>query len=75
MRIGWLWFDNTKGRTLEQKVLNAAEHYQAKFNHAPDTCYVHPKAVEGEQQIGAVHVVPAKHVLLHHFFLGVNGDD
>jgi len=75
MRVGWLWFDNDKHRTLEEKVLNAVEQYQKKYGYAPDTCYVHPTAIEGEQQIGPVSVAAMRYVLLHHFWLGVNGGE
>jgi hypothetical protein len=80
MRVGWLWFDNDPGRTVEEKVRRAATRYQARFGQAPNTCYVHPQAIAGEeQQCGAVRVVAARHVLLHHFWLGVeragNDDD
>lgn len=75
MRVGWLWFDNDPGRSIEEKVLRAAQRYREKFGRAPDTCYVHPQAIsEEEQQCGSVHIVAARHVLLHHFWLGiVNG--
>lgn len=72
MRVGWLWFDNDPGRTVEEKVRRAAERYREKFGRTPDTCYVHPQAIAGEeQQCGPVRVVSARHILPHHFWLGV----
>jgi len=72
MRVGWLWFDNDPGRSVEEKVRRAAERYREKFGRAPDTCYVHPQAIgEKELQCGPVRVVAARHVLLHHFWLGI----
>jgi hypothetical protein len=70
MREGWLWFDNDPSSTVEEKVQRAAERYAAKFGRAPTTCCVHPQAIEGPVQVGAVRVVPLRHVLLHHFWLG-----
>lgn len=72
MRTGWLWFDNDSGRTLEEKVARAVARYRDKFGRSPDTCYVHPQTIAGEeQQCGAVRLVAARHVLRHHFWLGV----
>jgi len=78
MRVGWLWFDNDPGRTVEEKVRRAAERYREKFGRTPDTCYVHPQAIAGEEpsltlhvKDGPVRVVSARHILPHHFWLGV----
>lgn len=72
LTVGWLWFDNDPDRTLEEKVTRAATRYQEKFGQAPNVCYVHPQAISGEeQQCGAVRLVAARHILLHHFWLGV----
>jgi len=38
MRVGWLWFDNDPGRTVEEKVRRAVQRYREKFGQAPDTC-------------------------------------
>jgi len=72
MRVGWLWFDNDKSRTVEEKVLRAADAYRKKFGQPPNTCYVHPQAMaQEEQQCDGVHIVAARHILPHHFWLGV----
>jgi hypothetical protein len=72
MREGWLWFDNDQSRTVEEKVRRAAERYREKFGRVPNTCYVHPQAIDDKElQCGSVRVVAARHVLLHHFWLGV----
>lgn len=80
MRVGWLWFDNDPGRTVEEKIRRAATRYQEKFGQAPNACYVHPQAIEAEEmRCGDLRVVAARHVLPHHFWLGVeragNDDD
>jgi hypothetical protein len=75
MRVGWLWFDNDPGRTVEEKVLHAVQRYREKFGRAPDVCYVNPQVVgDGELRCGPVRVVPARHILLHHFWLGVEAN-
>ncbi len=72
MRVGWLWFDNDPGRTVEEKIRRAATRYQDKFGQAPNTCYVHPQAIDAEEmQCGDLRVVAVRHVLPHHFFIGV----
>lgn len=75
MRVGWLWFDNDPGRTVEEKVHLAVERYRKKFGRPPDTCYVHPQAIaEKERQCEGVHVIAARHILPHHFWIGVSAD-
>jgi hypothetical protein len=78
MRVGWLWFDNDSGRTVEEKVCLAAERYQEKFGQKPNTCYVNPQAISGEKKSltcpigdGTVQVLTARHILPHHFWLGI----
>lgn len=78
MRVGWLWFDNDSSRTVEEKIKRAAEQYREKFGRRPNTCYVHPQAIAGEEQAltcsvkdGTVQVVAARHILPHHFWLGI----
>lgn len=73
MRIGWLWFDNDKARTVEEKVLRAADAYREKFGQVPNTCYVHPQAMIQKERCNGVRVVAARHILPHHFWLGVVG--
>ena len=53
--IGWLWFDNSTGATLEQKVQRAARRYAKKHGRQPDVCYVHPDALEAEQPLVLRH--------------------
>ena len=69
--IGWLWFDNSTGATLEQKVQRAAMRYAKKHGQQANVCYVHPDALEAEQQLNGLAVVPAGCVLVNHFWLGI----
>lgn len=78
MQFGLLWFDNDPGRSLANKVANAAQRYQERFGVMPDTCYVSRGALNGAdamlpgQEI-ALRVLPAPNILAHHFWVGVEG--
>ena len=69
--IGWLWFDNDAGKTLVEKVQRAAIRYAKKHGQQANVCYVHPQALEAEQQLNGLAVVPAGCVLVNHFWLGI----
>ena len=69
---GLLWFDDTATRPLADKVALAAQRYQQKYGHVPEVCYVHPDELKGQNaSADTVKVLPAKMVLPHHFWLGV----
>lgn len=74
---GLLWFDDSE-RTTADKIERAVQRYQQKYGHAPDVCYINPSALPNGRAIergnGAkdgVRVLPAKSVLPHHFWLGI----
>lgn len=71
---GLLWFDDDPARATGDKIARAVQRYQQKYGHSPDVCYVHPAHLkEGEMNLaGGIKVLPAKSVLPHHFWLGVN---
>lgn len=73
MKVGMLWLDDDKQTTLEDKVLRAADYYRDKYGQAPDMCLVNKAMVDGEQRVGPIRIRPAKNVLPHHFWVGVNG--
>jgi hypothetical protein len=70
---GLLWFDDNPTRAIGDKVERAVQRYQQKYGHNPDVCYVHPAHLkEGELSLAdGVKVLPAKSVLPHHFWLGM----
>lgn len=82
MEIGLLWFDGDPKRTLERKIELAADRYRKKYGRSPNTCFVHPQAVEeravrefsvaysARNQPGKIQVLSAPNILLHHFWLG-----
>lgn len=82
MEVGLLWYDGDPKRPLEDKVGQAAERYRQKYGRWPNTCYVHPGVVNGQDGGGlcvacrprsakaTIRVLPAPNILLHHFWLG-----
>ena len=78
MKTGLLWFDDDPKRTLEEKVLRAAVHYEHnKHGHQPSLCFVHPSAFDGRKppcHAGGVEIRPGHSVLPDHFWLGAAGE-
>jgi len=75
MKVGLLWYDDTPGSDLAEKVGRAARRYRRKFGTAPDACYVHPSALGGGgngkvREVGGVRVSSRPSMLLHHFWVG-----
>ena len=81
MKTGLLWFDDDPRKELEEKVLRAAAHYERKYGQAPNLCFVHPSAFNGNGngkrgkkgvvKAGKVEIRPGRSVLQHHFWLGM----
>ncbi len=75
MRVGMLWFDDNKGRELADKVMRAAEHYEAKYGLPPTVCYVHPSMlIKATSPIAGVEVKGSNTVLPNHLWIG-RGDE
>ena len=72
MNVGMLWLDDDARTTIEEKIKRAADYYQHKFGQAPDTCLVHTGMLKDELEVGAIHVLPARNVLPHHFWIGID---
>jgi hypothetical protein len=72
MEVGMLWLDDDKNTSLEDKVLRAADYYHEKYGMAPNLCLVHKATIEQARQVGKIRIQPAKNVLPHHFWMGVN---
>ena len=78
MQMGLLWFDSDPNRDIAAKALDAARRYRERFGAQPDTCYVNSGALNEERWIPAggagdpgLRVIPANHILAHHFWIGV----
>jgi hypothetical protein len=73
MKIGMLWLDDDKQRSLDEKVERAVEHYREKYGRLPELCFVNPNMVgEGMQRVGKVEVRPFPQVQPHYFWLGMS---
>lgn len=70
-----LWYDDSPGRDLVEKVRRAARRYKKKFGAVADVCYVHPSALNGKGEVTTVdkiRVSTRSTVLRHHFWIGRN---
>ncbi len=73
MKTGMLWMDADAKRSLEEKIMRAADYYKAKYGDDPDTCYVNPASLkEEETTVGRLKVQHLRTVLPDHFWLGVS---
>ncbi len=71
MDWGMLWYDDTSGRSLEEKVSRAVKHYQRKYGQAPTLCLVHPLAKNGTDQVDGVQIEPYKTVGRNCLWIGI----
>ena len=74
MKIGLLWFDDDPHKTLEEKVLRASARHEQKYGRPPNTCFVHPSALDNNKQIrktGDVEIRIGRSVLLNHYWLRI----
>jgi hypothetical protein len=86
VEVGLLWYDSDPRRELEDKIGRAAQRYREKFGCWPNTCFVHPQAIQDcaqpESSVACqlqapstmIRVVSAPYILLHHFWLGISDD-
>ncbi len=73
MKEGLLWYDDSPGRDLAEKIGQAARRYKQKHGVSPNVCYVHPSALSDNgkvKTVGQVRVSSRRSVLLHHFWVG-----
>ena len=71
MKIGMLWLDTDRNRSLDEKVQRAADYYQDKYGILPELCLVNTLQIESEKTLGAIKIQPARTVLKDHFWLGM----
>jgi len=73
MSIEWglLWFDDTPGRTLEEKIRQAATRYQIKYGQPATMCFVNPSMLGDVSNVGGIQVNGLRTVLPHHLWMGV----
>lgn len=68
---GLLWFDNTPGRGLEERVLRAVEAHNRKFGRPANCVLVHPDECAEEFEVRSVRVAPRRELLRWHLLVGV----
>ena len=81
MNWGLLWYDGSQ-TALEDKIGQAARRYREKHGAWPNTCYVHPGALDDHAGTdikangngATIRVLTAPNILLHHLWLGVSND-
>ena len=72
MKIGMMWLDTDKQRSLEEKVRRAADYYRDKYGRFPEFCLVNSRILTDEKKVGRVKVRPGKSVMPGHFWLGMS---
>ena len=72
MKVGMMWLDNDKTRSLDDKVQRAVDYYRDKYGRFPEVCLVNAKVLVEEKKIGRVKVQPGKTVLPGHLWLGMS---
>jgi hypothetical protein len=81
VEIGLPWFDDSKKKTLEEKVDEAKAAYCAKSRFAgktPDTCFVHPSVLpEGQEsvQMNGVRIAARSTIPAYHLLIGVGSEN
>lgn len=68
---GLFWYDDTPGRTLAEKIKQAATRYRIKYGQEPNLCLVHPCLLGDVDSVGGIQVNGLKTVLPNHLWLGV----
>jgi hypothetical protein len=71
MEWGLMWFDDTTGRSLEDKVSRAAAHYERKYGQTPTLCFVNPSAKNGTDQAAGIQIEALKAIGPHCLWIGV----
>lgn len=73
MKIGMLWFDESREADIAQRIRRASEYYTSKYGQEPDLCFVHPDAIEGDEQVGdeTLKIKSSQTLLKDYFWIGV----
>jgi hypothetical protein len=73
MKVGMLWFDESREVDIEQRIMQASEYYHSKYGYKPNLCFVHPDTIEAEAQLagGSMKVKPSRTLLQDHFWIGI----
>lgn len=75
MENGMMWFDSDNKRSLEQKIVEAARYYTAKYKRKPELVLINPTEVKpGEiiPRLPGIAIENQNIVLPHHIWIGMN---
>ena len=72
MKIGMLWYDNSKD-DLVIKVDRAAEYYAEKYGKTPNVCFCHPAMVPQDAQ-ASIELRLTPTIIEHHYWIGVEDE-
>lgn len=71
MQTGLLIFDNSKKRSLSDKVWHARNAYKQKFGKVPNTCYVNKDDIDGIKECDGINLISSSSTLKNHFWIGI----
>ena len=66
-----LWYDDTKKKPVEEKILEGVQRYIYRFGETPNVCLVHPS--ETVQASGMV-IRQASYVRPNYYWIGVEAE-
>ncbi len=70
MNEGMLWLDDTKDRSVEDKILGALAWYKANYNPKPTLCFVNQAVSSEETLIEGIDIRPSSFIQPNHFWIG-----
>lgn len=73
MKVGMLWFDESRDLEIEQRIERASEYYHSKYGQKPNVCFVHPEAIDEDSRVigSALKVRSSETLLQDHFWIGI----
>lgn len=73
MDWGLLWYDDTANRSLADKVVRAAAHFEKKYGRPPTICFVNPaaNAERGADRVSGIQIETLKIVMPNCLWIGV----
>jgi hypothetical protein len=74
MKLGMLWCDDDKTRTLVEKVERAAIYYTNKYGVEPNCCHVALGTLNGHNALNGITLVESQRIRREHFWIGVENE-
>ena len=68
MNIGMLWFDQDPKKSMQAKIIEAADYYRKKYGQVPNTCFIPVK--ETPLQVGVITARPWRSIMPGHLWIG-----